>query len=166
MDVMSIDVWREKGSSVVFDREALSSLLAAGDAISLRQALSWLEQSLPADPPERRESLLISGLETVLQVLSPPEAYDFLIYRVRPVIRELQAAWPACGLVFRFASPGQAFAEGGMNDEVLFRRRDQQTVRLSDGLWDGGATIGLKRIVRATEQGGEETLGYHVARIS
>jgi hypothetical protein len=164
MDSITTSVWRQRGSCVVFDRQALSPLLAAAGVISLRQALAWTEKPLPDEPPTK--TILIFGLETTLQILPPSRAYNFLLYRVRPLLRKLQQVWPACGLVLAFTAPEAAFVEDSMNDEVFYKRSDQQRVRLSEGLWDGGAAVNLKRIVRETEQGREEKLGYHVARIS
>ncbi|WP_413894508.1 hypothetical protein, partial [Candidatus Skiveiella danica] len=59
------------------------------------------------------------------------------------------------------------FEETSLEEEVLFRRRDRKQVRLSEGLWDGSATVNMKRVVREGDQPGEEVIvGYYVARIS
>jgi hypothetical protein len=123
--------------------------------------------SLPSTPPGARRTILVSGLETVMEILPPQEAHDFLVRRVRPLLMELQNRWTDCGIVFGFTAHPQTFKEQAMDEEVLYQRRDQQKVRLSEGLWDGTATVNMKRIVRdAAEQGKEESLGYYVARIS
>jgi hypothetical protein len=165
MDSISATIWQRKGSCVVFDRHALGPLIEAGGILSLRQALSWTTAPLPAEPPGK--SILISGLETILHTLPPQETHDFLLRRIQPLIIKLQNTWTECGLIFGFASPAQVFIEDAMSDEVLYKRSDQQKIRLSEGLWDGSATVNMKRIVRETsEQGKEETLGWYVARIS
>jgi hypothetical protein len=164
MESVSATLWQRKGSCVVFDRHALGPLIEAGCIISLRQALSWTTTSLPAEPPGR--SILISGLETILQTLPPQETHDFLLRRVRPLIIKLQNTWTECGLIFGFTAPAQAFIEDAMSDEILYKRTDQQKIRLSEGLWDGSAAVNMKRIVRESGQGKKETLGWYVARIS
>jgi hypothetical protein len=166
MESISATVWQRKGSSVVFDRQSLSPFIATGWVVSLRQALGW-RNNMPSTPPDAKRTILVSGLETMLEILPPQEAYDFLVRRVRPLLMELQNCWTDCGVVFRFAAHPQAFKEQAMDEEVIYLRRDKKEIRLSEGLWDGTATVNMKRIVRAdAEQGKEDALGYYVARIS
>jgi len=70
-------------------------------------------------------------------------------------------------MVFGFTSHAKAFEESLMQEEVLFKRRDRISVRLSEGLWDGSATLNMKRIVDSEREPGQEvTIGYYVAWIS
>ncbi|MHB8184396.1 MAG: hypothetical protein ACYDDN_11725, partial [Candidatus Desulforudaceae bacterium] len=79
----------------------------------------------------------------------------------------LQNRWTDCGVVFGFSAHPKAFEETPMKEEVLFRRRGRETVRLSEALWDGSATLNMKRVVREGDREGEEVvIGYYVARIS
>ena len=164
MEDFSANTWQYKGSSVVYDRQAIGRLLTNARHVSLRTALFWLVNTPP--PPASRSSILVSGLETLMQLLPPQEAHDFLLHRVRPLIIRLQNVWE-CGLIFGFAAPAQAFVEDPMTEEVLYQMRSQQQVRLSEGLWNGNAAVTMKRITReASEQNREETLGYYVPRLS
>ena len=93
----------------------------------------------------------------------PWEAEDFLTGRIRPLLINLQSHWTDCGIVFGFSAHPKAFEETSLEEEVLFRRRDSKTVRLSEGLWDGSATANVKRVVREGNKDGEETIiGYYV----
>lgn len=164
MDDFSADTWQYKGSSVIFDRQAIGRLLESAQHVSLRTALAWLHDT--PQPPASRSSILVSGLETMMQLLPPQEAHDFLLCRIRPLIIRLQNSWE-CGLVFGFPDPPQAFVEDPVNEEILYQPRAQHKVRLSEGLWDGNAAVTMKRIIReASLQSREETLGYYVPRIS
>ena len=166
MDSISSSVWQRKGSSVIFDQESLGPIIAAGSLVSLRTFLGWRRQ-LPAMPPVSGKTILVSGLETVLETLPPAEADGFLSQRIRPVIYTLQDRWPEQGILFGFTSHHKAFKEATMEEEVLFHRRDQKTIRLTEGLWDGSATVNMKRLVReGAESSGDAVLGYYVARIS
>lgn len=166
MNNISIDVWKRKGSSVIFDQSSLAPLISADVQISLREFLSW-GNALPATPPISQKSILVSGLETILETMEPIEANTFLVQRIRPMLIQIQSNWTDIGVVFGFSAHRKAFEETSMNEEVVFKRRDRQAVRLSDGLWDGSATVNMKRVVReATSQQEESTLGYYVARIS
>jgi hypothetical protein len=166
MDTISNSVWQRKGSCVIFDQESLGPFISAGALVSLRTFLGWRSQ-LPASPPIPGKTILVSGLETVLETLSPEEADDFLACRIRPVIIELQNRWTDAGIVFGFTSHHKAFKETSLEEEVLFHRRDQKTIRLTEGLWDGSATVNMKRLVReGAEPSGDAVIGYYVARIS
>jgi hypothetical protein len=86
---------------------------------------------------------------------------------MRPLLVELQNRWTECGVVFGFSSHEKAFEETPLEEEVLFRRRDRKTVKLSESLWDGSASMNMKRIIREGEVPEAETVvGYYVARIS
>ena len=166
MDTISNNVWQRRGSCVVFDQKSLGAFIADGAVVSLRQVMAWAK-AIPANPPVPGRTILISGLETVLETMDPPEAEDFLMQRIRSLLIALQGSWTDCGIVFGFTSNSKTFEETSLEEEVLFRRRDRKHVRLSEGLWDGSAAVNMKRIVREGDQSGEETvIGYYVARIS
>ncbi|BBO67932.1 hypothetical protein DSCA_18620 [Desulfosarcina alkanivorans] len=166
MDTISNNVWQRRGSCVIFDQKSLGPFIADGSVISLRQALTW-SKGLPANPPVSGRTILISGLETVIETTEPQEAEDFLSCRIRPLLIHLQNRWTDCGVVFGFTSHHKAFEETALEEEVLFRRRDRKQIRLSEGLWDGSATVNMKRVVREGDQSKEEVIvGYYVARIS
>lgn len=166
METISNTVWQRKGSCLIFDQKSLGPFITGGAVISLRQALEWAKK-LPTSPPVPGRTILISGIETVIETMDPLTAEDFLSHRIRPLLIHLQNRWTDCGVVFGFTSHSRTFEETTFAEEVLFRRRDRKQVRLSEGLWDGTATANMKRIVRESDQPGEEVIvGYYVARIS
>ena len=166
MEGISSSVWQRKGSSVVFDQKSLGGLISTGAVISLREALSW-SKGIPAIPPVAGRTILVSGLETIIETMEPQDGEEFLRRRIRPLLVSLQNQWTDYGVVFGFSSHAKAFEETSLDEEVLFRRRDRKTVRLSKGLWDGSTALNMKRIVREGDKPGEEVIvGYYVARIS
>ena len=166
MDSISNNVWQRRGSSVIFDQEYLSGYISDGSVVSLRQALAW-STGPPTNPPVPGRTIVIAGLDTVLETMSPQEAEDFLSKRIRPLLIRLQNHWTDCGVVFGLTSHPKSFAETPMEEEVLFRRRDRTQLHLSEGLWDGSAAVNMRRIIREGRKAGEEiTVGYYVARIS
>jgi hypothetical protein len=166
MDTISTTVWQRKGSSVVFDQKSLGEFIAQDAVISLRDALAWMKGFPPA-PPVPGRTIVISGLETMIETLPPAEAEAFLAQRIRPLLIEIQSRWTDRGVVFGFTSHEKAFEETSLEEEVLFVRRDRRKVRLSEGLWDGSATVNMKRVMRESGETGKEVLvGYYVARIS
>lgn len=166
METISNTVWQRKGSSIIFDQKSLGPFIADGSVISLRRMLSWTK-GLPINPPVPGKTILISGLETMIQTMVVDEAEAFLSQRIRPLIIDLQNRWSNCGIIFGFSEHSNAFKVTSREEEVLFHRRDQKEIRLSEGLWDGSATINMKRIVREGDKLESEIIvGYYVARIS
>ncbi|NLG01395.1 MAG: hypothetical protein GX565_14765 [Lentisphaerae bacterium] len=166
MESITHTVWQRRGSCVLFDQKSLAPFIAADAVISLRQALSWTK-GLPSSPPVPGRTIVISGLETVIEIMSPKEAEAYLAGKVRPLLIAIQNCWTDCGIVFGFSAHPKAFVETPLDEEILFRRRDRKAVRLSDGIWDGGATAHMRRLQREGARPGEEvTIGYYVARIS
>lgn len=166
MEKISNTVWQRKGSCIIYDQKSLGPFIATGAIISLRQMLSW-SKSLPENPPVNGKTILISGLETIIETMDKQEAEDFLSRRIRPLLIQLQNRWNNCGIVFGFSAHSNAFKETPLEEEVIFNRRDQMKIRLSDGIWDGSATINMKRIVREGDKPESEVIvGYYVARIS
>jgi len=166
MDTITNTVWQRKGSSIIFDKKSLGPFIADGSVISLRQALSWYK-NLPPSPPVPGRTILVSGLETVIETREPQEAEDFLCNRIRPLVIFLQNRWTDYGLVFGFTSHPKTFEVSSLNEEVMFRRRNRKLVHLSDTIWGGTASVSMKQVNREDEQSGEEvTIGYYVARVS
>jgi hypothetical protein len=166
MDSISNTVWQRKGSSIIFQRSVLGEIISQRSVLSLREALGWMKE-IPDRPPIPGRTIIISGLETILETQSPYEAENFLSHRVRPLIIKLQNRWTNFGIVFGFSSHEKAFEETAFKEEVLFLRRDRKRVKLSEGLWDGSASVNMKRIVQDdTNTGNELKVGYYVARIS
>ncbi|MCF8075902.1 MAG: hypothetical protein K9K63_11490 [Desulfotignum sp.] len=166
MESIATTVWQRRGSSVIFDKECLKPLISGGAVVSLRQALTWRD-SLPASLPVPGRTILVSGLETVIETMAPQDAEEFMSRRIRPLLKHLQNYWTECGVVFGFTSHRKSFEETALEEEVLFRRRDRKQIRLSEGLWDGSASINMKRVVREGDPPGEEVIaGYYVVHIS
>lgn len=161
---MSSSAWLRRGSSIVFDRFTLGPLISGGALVSMREALRWMN-AWPAEPPGNGSTVLVCGIETLLDVMESVEAENFLKTRVKPFVQEFQSHWDQRGLVFGFGIHERSFELTASDEEVLFIRRDGERVRLSYSLWDGSATMNVTRLIRE-EQGTSITVGYYVARIS
>jgi hypothetical protein len=165
MHELSSSSWTRRGSSIVFDRDALAPFIAGGSMVPLRDALAWM-QKWPTDPPNNQRTVLVSGLETCIDVVTPEEAEQFLRSRIRPYIQEFQARWDQVGLLFGFTSSPHCFSETAAEEEVQWIRGDHQKIALSRWMWNGSSTLNMARIVRQDLQKSTFTVGYHVPRIS
>lgn len=165
MKILSNDAWRRQGSSIVFDAEELKQLLNADAMVSLRDFLSW-DKDIPEDAPVSGQTVLVCGLETLMDTLPADEAQEFLSRKIRPLIRKLGNEWTNTGIVFGFSQGVQVFREtNGMTEEVVFLRNDNSQVRISEALWDGTAALNMHRIEKKADSQ-KVTAGYYVARIS
>ena len=165
MNTLSTSSWLRSGSSILFNAEKIQELLKANAMVSLREFLAWRDE-VPDNPPVSGQTILICGLETIVDTLSEDEAETFLEERIRPVIRKIQNRWTETGLVFGFSTDGKAFVETqGIKEEVLFKRGDGQTIHISNGLWEGISATSLLRL-ELVGANGRQLIGYHVTRLS
>ena len=133
--------------------------------VSMRTLLSW-DKNIPENAPVPGQTVLICGLETVLDTLPAQDAQEFLSRKIRPLVKKLQGNWTNTGLVFGFSQGEQVFQESnGIVEEVFFLRKDNTQVRLSTCLWNGTAEQNMHRIEKRI--GGQKvTAGYYVAHLS
>ena len=169
MNTLSTTSWMRSGSSILFDPTEIQYLLKLNSMVSLREFLSWRD-NLPDNPPIPGSSrtVLVCGLETVMETLSPTDAQDFLQRKIRPVIKTIQDVWTETGIVFGFTQGPRSFKEKpGSREEVLFLRSDNQEIRISEGLWDGTAELNMMQIISSfISESQRYVVGYYVKRIS
>lgn len=155
-------MWLTRGSSVIFDKVMLGPLLSAGALISLREALSWL-RSWPSAPPHGGKTVLVGGLDTVLEVLPVQDAEDFVRRNIRPLIAEFQNHWTECGLVFGLNTPAQRIREDPVSEMVYFETRNDERICLSTELWNGSAVTDMRRLMRTDRAAGQKVCGGYYA---
>jgi hypothetical protein len=168
MNDMDATTWKRKGSSIVWSPELLGPLITDGSVVSLRAAQCWMVDGFPDDTPNGGSTILIGGLQTVLETAcSTGEAYDWLRANIMPFLRSAQAHWPRVGVVFGMAGPRNLFHLNVGNDLVYFgREKDQnKNVKITLGMWNGAATgVGAYRLMTTGVK--KEVGGYHVNHIS
>jgi hypothetical protein len=164
---MTSQVWQRSGCSLVWSPELLGPLITAADAVPLRTLLAWLGDAFPEDPPGDRPTVLVGGLQTVLEVLPDPETtHAWLRRRLLPICRTFCHRWPTTGLVFGVEGPGRLFSLHEADDLVYFGRAADRADRIEVtwALWNGAATgPGTYQLV---VPGSKEVGGYHVRRVS
>ena len=93
MDSIRHEVWRRRGFSVIWNREALKSLLCSGDAISIR-AMTLMRKSWPETLPcENGNAVVVTGLENCIDALSPHDAETWLEEDIKPLMLSFQHAY-------------------------------------------------------------------------
>ena len=165
---MQATTWKRKGSSIIWSRDLLGPLITDGSAVPLRTALSWMADGFPVDTPGGAGTVLVGGLQTVLETAgSAEEAYDWLRTNIMPLLRAAQAHWPLVGFVFGMTGPRGLFHLNEGDDLVYFGRFNDRSenTRITLGIWNGAATgEGAYRLITTGSK--KEVGGYHVSRIS
>jgi hypothetical protein len=151
--------WLLRGSSVVWDAEALSRAAGRGVTVSLRQALAW-ETTTPAEPPTTDRVIVVSGLTTALDVLGQP-GRDALLGRIARLVRTVGRRWGETAIVFACAEARPRLRVG--DDELTFSTQDGVVVPLGRRLWGGNAAEAIRL---AAAEGGRAPIGCWVRRVS
>jgi hypothetical protein len=167
MQEMNSQSWQRTGSSIVWSPELLGPLITGGEAVSLRTVLGWMKWGFPEAPPGDRRTVLVGGLQTVIETAgSPAAAYEWLRRNILPLVRAFQSQWDAVGLVFGMGGPDKLFCLNEADDLVYFGRgKDRnEKLKLTLAIWNGAATgAGSYRLI---VPGKKEVGGYHVRRVS
>lgn len=165
MQEMTATTWQRIGSSIVFSSELLGPLISEAAMVSVREALGWMK-SWPKSVPNNAQTVLVSGLEAVIEVMSQQDAEVFLSTKIKPFIHEFQRRWDEVGLVFGFGCGPSKFRLGTFED-VLFKCPTGGEIKLSDSLWNGTAKKHMYQIIVENKQTNKaEAGGYYVKHLS
>ena len=164
MKELSADSWKRQGSSVIWDKDTLQSLLPVASLVSLRTFLTW-HDAWPAQLPRNSRTILVGGLQTCLELLSPADGEAFLSNRVQALISRQQARMDQFGIVFAFHNAShRTFEVTQRDEEVSYKRAGQSLMPLSVPLWGRGSSTGILLVLRSGQP--REAIGHHVRRIS
>jgi len=165
MQEMTASTWQRRGSSIVFSSELLGLLISEAAIVSVREALGWMK-TWPKSVPNNTPTVLVSGLEAVIEVMSQQDAEEFLSTKIKPFIQQFQSRWDSVGLVFGFGCGSGKFRLGTFED-VLFKCPGGVEIRLSDSLWNGTAKKDMCQIIVENKQTNKaEAGGYYVRHLS
>jgi hypothetical protein len=147
----------------------LGPLVLSGDAVPLRVALAWVKHGFPDSPPGGGATVLVGGLQTVLESFLPSgtdAAFAWLRQNIKPLVRAFQNHWGNVGLVFAMDGPDKLFNLNEADELVYFGRAKERSeqIKLTLGMWNGAATGegAFRLLVPETKELG----GYHVKHLS
>lgn len=166
MEEMTSSVWKWKGSSIVWSRELLGPIILNTEATPLREVLKWLRSGFPQSPPGNSKTVLVGGLQTVLETMPDAEtATDWLRANIRPLCREA-GRQSAVALVFAMDGPGRLFTHNEADDLVYYGRGSDKSkqVLLTRAIWNGAATG--KGAYKLIAEEAKEVGGYYVQHVS
>ena len=167
MQEMTANSWKRRGCSIVWSTELLAAIITDTEATPLRAALHWQHHGLPESPPGAGKTVLVGGLQTVLELMPDVNmAYAWLRTNILPLCRMWSNHWAGVGLVFGMDGPGKLFQLNEPDDLVYFGRASDRDGKLclTRAIWNGAATGNgaYKLIVESTRDIG----GFHVVRVS
>ena len=164
MQEMTAQSWKRRGCSIVWSPQLLAELIP--HAIPLRTMLEWQRQGLPETPPVVGKTLVVGGLQTVLEVLSSEESYAWVWTHIRPLCRMWGGRWEHLGLVFGMDGPAKFFQHNEADDLVYFGKGGDLNSKLclTRALWNGAATgTGAFKLMH---EDSKEIGGFHVNHLS
>lgn len=172
MEEMTSSKWKRRGSSIVWHPELLADLISTIEPVSVRTLQGWLKSGFPESPPGDTTTVLIGGLqtivETMMQTQTPDAVVDWLRTNILAVVRAWKSQWPNVGLVFVMDGPGTLF-EFNEGDELVYfgRGRDRaKKVKLSLAIWNGAASGAGAYQLLVEKPGAKEVGGYYVGWMS
>lgn len=166
MDDIASDRWLRNGSSLIWDGVGRTATFAQR-VLSLREALAWLP-TLPEDPPDAVRTFVITGLQTVVDVL-PRAGATTVLANVRSLIRAQSRDWPETAFVFLLPSSSRVEADAAGTSLLLVSRSGGATLDIGVALWPGN----VRQASRIVEHGADAKrnptvtpIGYWLRRVS
>ena len=166
MDDIAGDQWLRNGSSLIWDGVP-SSATVPQRVVSLRQALTWLP-ALPAEPPDGVRTIIITGLQTVVDVLLPADAATVLA-RVRALSRVQSRDWPETAFVFVLPSSSRLETDAAGASLLLVSRSGGATLDIGGMLWPGNVRQANRIVQQGIDARKNPTvtpIGYWLRRVS
>ncbi|MBI4291277.1 MAG: hypothetical protein HY661_07360 [Betaproteobacteria bacterium] len=167
MQEMTAQSWKRRGCSIVWSPELLTPLITDADATPLRTVLEWEHHGLPESPPGGSRTVLVGGLQTVLEVMPDTDtAYAWLRENILSLCRRWCNHWGNVGLVFGMDGPGKLFQLNEADDLVYFGKGSDRDTKLclTRAIWNGAATgTGVFKLIT---EGTKEIGGFHVKHLS
>ena len=167
MQEMTASGWKRRGCSLVWSPDLLRDLITGIEATPLEVVLQWQRSSFPEDTPSGAKTVLVGGLQTVLNTMPDAEtSYAWLRTNILPLCRRWTNHWPAVGLVFGMDGPAKRFEQNESDDLVYFGREPERNkkVCLTRAIWNGAATG--PGAFKLTVDGAKEIGGLHVVKVS
>jgi hypothetical protein len=167
------DIWTRRGISLLWDAEALTKLCPPKQVVSVRQflqlhAAGWAEDRLAL---VNDKALIVAGLESAIDALTPDEACRWLEGTIYPAIVSYQERVAGGGteasLIFWIVQPNRLDHRSGEDTHYWHCAGEYkgQQIPLSVCLFNG-AQSDLRRIHVVDDRKTEQWIGLFHPRIS
>ena len=167
------DTWLRCGISLLWDADALNRICSAEAVRSLREFLRLHQAVWPDDGLKliQKRTLVVAGLEAVMDTLHPDQAVEWLEHTVYPAVLEFQENVADGGreasLIFWLADRNRVFHRPSENAyhwhcSAEYRK---QSIPLGRCIWNG-AESSVRRIVSTNVEKKDIWQGLFNPRIS
>ena len=159
--------WKSSGISILWDGEKLSEICGASEILSIRSFFHIEMGGWPANLPSHSgNAIVIAGLDTCIDVLSPEDAITWMEQELYPKLRSFQMEYEnQAALIFWLPSGKKRIKEIASESSYGWLHWDNKThIPLSRCLWNG-AEKDAKKITNF-DKDGCEWLGLYHPRIS
>ncbi|MDD3269888.1 MAG: hypothetical protein PHX14_11245 [Syntrophomonadaceae bacterium] len=145
--------WQRRGSSLIWDRELLGPLLRENRLIPLHQALNWLHEPLPVNPPTTGgKTIVVVGLQPVLESLEPEQSFNFLRHRLQRLILKVQDGYGGgVGLVLGLNCNWKQWRVDS-SEKAYLTLRPGREIEITPALWNGVASEAQMIMVASTPE--------------
>lgn len=115
-------VWQRRGTSWIWDAEALTQVCAASEVWSLRQFLLAVEHWPEDLPSNNGASVVVAGLDGCLDLLAPSDAENWLSAEIKDAILSFQDFYSGeASLIFWLPSGAGRITVNSATDAVGWR---------------------------------------------
>lgn len=115
-------VWQRRGTSWIWDAEALTQVCAASEVWSLRQFLLAVEHWPEDLPSNNGATLVVAGLDGCLDLLAPSDAENWLSAEIKDAILSFQDFYSGeASLIFWLPSGAGRITVNSATDAVGWR---------------------------------------------
>ena len=166
-NVLTDDIWKRRGITVLWCGSTLAELNAASQVVSLREFVKFYEAGWPENMPLVNDSgLYVAGLDVAVDALSPDDAREWLQIEIYEMIYDFQNHADVA-LVFWMPDQGRWITDMTNNtyEWYLGGEYNNQRFPLGRCIWNG-AEKDVRRIESASNNKKAEWLGLYLERIS
>lgn len=173
MPPLTSDVWQRRGHSLLWNAQALFALAPPQDTVTLRQFFALVAQWPDDLPANEGRTLIVVGLEGVLDSLSPDDAAEWLENDLQETLRAFQSAYDEAALIFWLPSGQRRLkanpARPGLYHWICAAPHSDTPLDLGRLLW-GGAVADTQHILDPAQPNadpdGPAWMGLYLARLS
>ena len=139
--------WKHSGFSLLWDAATLRQIASPPEAVDLR-AFHSLAKSWPDElPSSDGDSLIVTGMEGVLDSLDGEELVAWLEHDLRPAILSFQEEYEGqAGLIMWLPSGGTRVEMDRATERYYWKPHGRERISLGQLLW-GGAEADVERIL-------------------
>ena len=138
--ILKSEIWKRSGISILWEINPVIECIRNSEVITLNQLFRFSIEGWPEELPSFSDSaIIVSGLESVLDLLSSDEAKKWLDQRLYPLLLEFQKVYEGYAALI-FVIPQCSERIKYITSEDTFHwicNYDNKEIPFSSSLWNG-----------------------------